>query len=151
MKIRSVQAHVLRAKLEAPFAYSRAWYDERWSLIVEITSEDGVSGFGEVYGPARMNAPIVRIYGQDVPIRARVEHLQMLSAHADADALVEWMTSEPTTPRRTYVNHGEADASAALQELIWQQLSCQVEVPSFGTTIDTTHLSPELTKAARHG
>jgi metallo-beta-lactamase family protein len=75
----------------------------------------------------------------------------MLSAHADADALVEWMTSEPTTPRRTYVNHGEADASAALQELIWQQLSWQVEVPSFGTTIDTTHLSPELTKAARHG
>lgn len=64
MKIRSVQAHVLRAKLEAPFAYSRAWYDERWSLIVEITSEDGVSGFGEVYGPARMNAPIVRIYGE---------------------------------------------------------------------------------------
>lgn len=93
----------------------------------------------------------VRIYGQDVPIRARVEHLQMLSAHADADALVEWMTSESTTPRRTYVNHGEADASAALQELIWQQLSWQVEVPSFGTTIDTTHLSPELTKAARHG
>lgn len=93
----------------------------------------------------------MRIYGQDVPIRARVEHLQMLSAHADADALVEWMTSESTTPRRTYVNHGEADASAALQELIWQQLSWQVEVPSFGTTIDTTHLSPELTKAARHG
>jgi hypothetical protein len=61
------------------------------------------------------------------------------------------MTSESTIPRRTYVNHGEADASAALQELIWQQLSWQVEVPSFGTTIDTTHLSPELTKAARHG
>lgn len=64
MKIRSVKAHVLRAKLQAPFAYSRAWYDERWSLIVEVTSEDGVSGFGEVYGPARMNAPLVAIYGE---------------------------------------------------------------------------------------
>ena len=64
MKIRSVTAHVLRAKLAAPFAYSRAWYDERWSLIVEVVSEDGVSGFGEVYGPARLNAPIVRLYGE---------------------------------------------------------------------------------------
>lgn len=64
MKIRSVAAHVLRAKLAAPFAYSRAWYDERWSLVVEVVSEDGVSGFGEVYGPARLNAPIVRLYGE---------------------------------------------------------------------------------------
>lgn len=64
MKIRSVVAHVLRAKLAAPFAYSRAWYDERWALVVEVVSEDGVSGFGEVYGPARLNAPIVRLYGE---------------------------------------------------------------------------------------
>lgn len=64
MKIRSVAAHVLRAKLAAPFAYSRAWYDERWALVVEVVSEDGVSGFGEVYGPARLNAPIVRLYGE---------------------------------------------------------------------------------------
>ncbi len=56
MKIREVKAHLLRAKLAAPFAYSRAWYDERWALIVEVVSDEGLSGFGEVYGPARMNA-----------------------------------------------------------------------------------------------
>ncbi|HEX2555719.1 MAG TPA: mandelate racemase/muconate lactonizing enzyme family protein [Microvirga sp.] len=64
MKIREVKAHVLRSKLAEPFAYSRAWYDERWALIVEVISEDGLSGFGEVYGPARMNAPVVGIYGE---------------------------------------------------------------------------------------
>jgi D-galactarolactone cycloisomerase len=64
MKIQSVKAHLLRAKLAAPFAYSRAWYDERWALLVEVVSEDGLSGWGEVYGPARMNAPIVAIYGE---------------------------------------------------------------------------------------
>ena len=64
MKIRAVKTHVLRSKLGAPFAYSRAWYDERWALIVEVVSEDGLSGFGEVYGPVRMNAPIVSIYGE---------------------------------------------------------------------------------------
>ena len=64
MKIKSVKTHLLRAKLQAPFAYSRAWYDERWALIVEVVSEDGLSGWGEVYGPARMSAPIVAIYGE---------------------------------------------------------------------------------------
>lgn len=64
MKIRAVKAHLLRAKLAEPFAYSRAWYDERWALLVEVVSEDGLSGWGEVYGPARMNAPIVEIYGE---------------------------------------------------------------------------------------
>lgn len=64
MKIRSVHAHVLRAKLSQPFSYSRAWYDERYSTIVEVTSEDGIVGFGEVYGPARMTAPVVQIMGE---------------------------------------------------------------------------------------
>jgi D-galactarolactone cycloisomerase len=64
VKIRDVKAHVLRSKLAAPFAYSRAWYDERWALIVEVISDEGLSGFGEVYGPARMNAPLVSIYGE---------------------------------------------------------------------------------------
>lgn len=93
----------------------------------------------------------VRIYGQDVPIRARVEHLQMLSAHADADGLLEWMRSEKTAPRRTFVNHGEADASATLEDLIWRDLGWQAEVPLFGTTVDTAHLAPTLTKVPHHG
>jgi D-galactarolactone cycloisomerase len=64
LSIRAVRAHVLRAKLEEPFAYSRAWYDERWAVIVAVTTEDGLTGFGEVYGPARMTAPVVAALGE---------------------------------------------------------------------------------------
>jgi D-galactarolactone cycloisomerase len=74
MKITSVRTHVLEAKLSQPFAYSRAWYDTRMAMIVEIETDDGVVGWGESYGPAWMTAAVVRtvapwFVGQD-PLRS---------------------------------------------------------------------------------
>jgi D-galactarolactone cycloisomerase len=60
--IREVRTHVLEAPLRAPFAYSQAWYAARGAMLVEITTEDGVTGWGEAYGPARLTAPIVGFY-----------------------------------------------------------------------------------------
>jgi D-galactarolactone cycloisomerase len=63
MKITGVRAHVLEAALSEPFAYSRAWYSKRTSLIVEIETDQGLVGWGECYGPARINAAVVRELG----------------------------------------------------------------------------------------
>jgi D-galactarolactone cycloisomerase len=59
LKITDVRAHVLEAKLSQPFSYSRAWYASRTSMIVEITTDEGLVGWGECYGPARINAAVV--------------------------------------------------------------------------------------------
>jgi D-galactarolactone cycloisomerase len=61
MKITNVRAYVLEAPLSQPFAYSRAWYSARTSMIVEIETDQGLVGWGESYGPARINAAIVRV------------------------------------------------------------------------------------------
>jgi D-galactarolactone cycloisomerase len=63
MIISNVRAHVLEATLSQPFAYSRAWYAKRHSLIVEIETDQGLTGWGECYGPARINAGVVRELG----------------------------------------------------------------------------------------
>jgi D-galactarolactone cycloisomerase len=73
MKIADVHAHVLEASLSQAFAYSRAWYTKRTALIVEIVTDDGLVGWGECYGPARINAAVVEqmrpfLVGQD-PLR----------------------------------------------------------------------------------
>ncbi|MEA2834532.1 MAG: D-galactarolactone cycloisomerase [Methylobacteriaceae bacterium] len=70
MQIVDVRAHVLEAPLSQPFSYSRAWYATRTSLIVEITTDQGLVGWGECYGPARINAAVVEsmkplLVGQD--------------------------------------------------------------------------------------
>jgi L-alanine-DL-glutamate epimerase-like enolase superfamily enzyme len=51
MKIRDVKTYRLDAVLAEPFAYSQAWYDRRGALLVEIVSDDGLSGWGEAFGP----------------------------------------------------------------------------------------------------
>lgn len=60
MKISRVTTHVLEARLEEPFAYSRAWYDTRMAMIVEIETDTGLTGWGECYGPAWMTEAVVR-------------------------------------------------------------------------------------------
>jgi D-galactarolactone cycloisomerase len=59
MKIIDVRTHILEAPLSEAFSYSRAWYATRTSLIVEIATDVGLVGWGECYGPARINAAVV--------------------------------------------------------------------------------------------
>ncbi len=80
----------------------------------------------------------VRIFGVDVPIRARVEHMQTLSAHADADELLAWAAGTSNAPACTYLNHGELDASTSLQQLMEQRLGWQVRIPAYGDRVETT-------------
>jgi D-galactarolactone cycloisomerase len=76
MKITGIRTHVLEARLSQSFAYSRAWYDTRTAMLVEIETDDGLTGWGECYGPARMTAAVVEsvapwLIGED-PLRTDV-------------------------------------------------------------------------------
>jgi D-galactarolactone cycloisomerase len=73
MKITNVVTHVLEAPLSQPFAYSRAWYDTRTAMLVEIETDTGLVGWGECYGPARITEAVVKsvaswLIGED-PLR----------------------------------------------------------------------------------
>jgi len=59
MRIADVKVHVLEAKLSEPFHWSFNRADTRAACLVEIVAENGVAGWGECYGPARLNAAIV--------------------------------------------------------------------------------------------
>lgn len=77
MKIKRVRTHILSAALSQPFAYSRAWYDTRMAMVVEIETDNGLVGWGECYGPARITAAVVEsvatlLIGED-PLR--IDHL----------------------------------------------------------------------------
>jgi D-galactarolactone cycloisomerase len=66
MRIARVRAHVLEAKLSEPFGWSFNATDTRGSCLVEIVAEDGTTGWGECYGPARLNAPVVRAMASEL-------------------------------------------------------------------------------------
>jgi len=72
MKITDVICHVLQSKVEQPFTSARGWlYTTRASCIVEISTDAGITGWGECYGPAAVNRTIIetqyrnRVIGHD--------------------------------------------------------------------------------------
>ena len=58
-RIREIKAHILETPIKGVFAYSQAWYTKRSAMIVEITTEGGLVGWGEAFGPARITAAVV--------------------------------------------------------------------------------------------
>ena len=63
-------------------------------------------------------ARLVRIFGQQVPVRARIATVGGLSAHADQAALLDWLGGFRQAPRQVFVVHGEAGSSAAFAAAI---------------------------------
>ncbi|HSV19552.1 MAG TPA: mandelate racemase/muconate lactonizing enzyme family protein [Casimicrobiaceae bacterium] len=47
MKITEVNVWALRCPIEQPFAFSQGWVHERGATIVEVVTDEGLSGFGE--------------------------------------------------------------------------------------------------------
>ncbi len=73
----------------------------------------------------------VRIFGEDIPVRAAIHRVDGLSAHADQKALLDWAGGFTRPPAQTFVVHGEASAAQAFAERL-QQLGWQVTVPEHG-------------------
>ena len=78
----------------------------------------------------------VRIFGEWYPVSAHIETLEGFSAHADLDELVEWFELLGGLPRRTFVVHGEEDASLSFARTLEDRFGATVTVPELGQTID---------------
>ena len=62
----------------------------------------------------------VRLFGQIVPVRADVHTIGGLSAHADQQALLDWVGHFSRAPGQVRVVHGEPEAAQALRDAIEQ-------------------------------
>jgi metallo-beta-lactamase family protein len=73
----------------------------------------------------------VKIFGEFVPIRARVAALEQFSDHADPPELLEWLRTFKNTPAATYLVHGEPAASSQLRDRMKKELGWNVEVAEY--------------------
>lgn len=69
----------------------------------------------------------VKIFGEDIPVRADIYTIGGLSAHADQKALLDWLGHFEKAPKKTFIVHGELSHSksmaAAVQETLhWKQV-----------------------------
>lgn len=70
----------------------------------------------------------VRMKGREIPVAARIEKLDSMSAHADADEVLRWLSGFKRAPRMTYLVHGEPDALDALRARIASERQWPVHI-----------------------
>ncbi len=64
----------------------------------------------------------VRLFGEDIPVRASVHTIGGLSAHADQAALLGWLGAFAKPPMRTWVVHGEPGTAAIFAQAVGDRL-----------------------------
>jgi metallo-beta-lactamase family protein len=75
----------------------------------------------------------VRLFREEVAVRASVHTIGGLSAHADQAALLGWLGAFHRKPARTFVVHGERGVAEGFAALVHQRLGFpRVEVPTLG-------------------
>lgn len=77
----------------------------------------------------------VKIHGGYYEVNAEVQNLHMLSAHADAEELMRWLGNFNTSPKETFIVHGEATASDTLRHRIGEELGWPCKVPEQDETV----------------
>jgi metallo-beta-lactamase family protein len=72
----------------------------------------------------------IKIHGERVPVRARIHAIDSFSRHADAQEILRWLRGFQAPPKKTFVIHGEPEASATLADKI-RSLGWKVSVPDY--------------------
>jgi len=78
----------------------------------------------------------VRIFGEDIAVRAGIHTIGGLSAHADQAALMGWLKGFKQPPRRTFVVHGEAETASGFARQVADELGWRTEAPERGTRVE---------------
>ncbi|HLI62591.1 MAG TPA: MBL fold metallo-hydrolase [Terriglobales bacterium] len=76
-------------------------------------------------------AETVKMFGQQVPIRARVASLEQFSDHADTPELLEWLHTFRRKPKEIYLVHGEPAAASELRNAMTEALGWNVQVAAY--------------------
>ena len=75
-------------------------------------------------------APEIKIFGDYIPIKARIEEISSLSAHADQKEILNWLKGFKRPPQTTFLIHGEPQASDALRVKIADSLHWKCHIPT---------------------
>ena len=83
----------------------------------------------------------VRIFGEPMRVRAEIQNLDSLSAHADQKELLEWIKPLGPALRQVFLVHGEPKQSAALANALHSAWQLDAQAPALGQSFDLTDLT----------
>jgi metallo-beta-lactamase family protein len=106
--------------------------DERNTILVTGYCAEGTLGARIISGE-----PTVKIFGEELAVRAKVEKLMGYSGHADQDELGGFLKEslDPTQTKTICLVHGDPERAAKLRDYLLANGFPNVLIPSRGETI----------------
>lgn len=105
------------------------WRSQSLILFVGYQSE------GTLGRALQEGADRVRLFGEEVAVRAEIRSLQGTSGHADQKGLIAWLMQFHSKPKTVFLNHGTEESIATLGEEL-KARGYAVEMPYSGTEYD---------------
>lgn len=75
--------------------------------------------------------PTIKIFGESVPVKCKVEQISSMSGHADKEELLRWLGGFRDKPKMTFVVHGEEPEISVYAKSIRDRLGMNVIVPQY--------------------
>jgi metallo-beta-lactamase family protein len=79
--------------------------------------------------------PTIRIFGEEIPVRCKVENMTSLSGHADKEELFQWMKNFKQAPKMVFTVHGEKNNLDAFKKSIKERMGWNVFQPVYLETV----------------
>ena len=96
----------------------------------------GYQAVGTTGRAIRDGAKSVKLFGEDISVRAEISYLPGKSGHADKDGLIKWITAFREKPKMVFVNHGEDAVCTAYAECLEKEYGFKAYAPYSGTVFD---------------
>lgn len=78
----------------------------------------------------------LKFFGKYYPVKAKVEHLESLSAHADQQELMAWLKEIKNIPEKVFLIHGESTALDAFRTKIKDDYGWDVHIPKLYEVVE---------------
>jgi len=71
----------------------------------------------------------IKIFGKYCPVKAKILKIESLSAHADQQELLDWLSEIKNVPEKVFLIHGEPTALDSLRVKLKDQYNYKIEIP----------------------
>ncbi len=113
------------------FHFQQFISDPKNTILFVGYQAKGTLGHTLVHG-----ADNITINNKRYPVKADIKALDTLSAHADYEEILEWLSHFTHAPKRVFLTHGEIKAATALQHKIEERFGWNVIMPTYAESFE---------------
>ena len=106
------------------------WRPESLVLFV------GYQAVGTLGRALHDGAKSVKLFGEEINVRAEISWLPGVSGHADKDGLIAWLKGFGKKPGMVFVNHGDPESCESFTACLTDELGYNAFAPYSGTSFD---------------